>query len=115
MEVCTDVDCTIKTTIKTPKKGGVWGTASVSNVSQNPSSGGIGSGASATIAALVSTLDDIDVGGGGGTATKFISKEMAKENPIKQKELELGQGENVAKRRAKAKKNELRNLAFGGL
>ena len=46
--------------------------------------GGISFGASAKIAVLVSSLDDIDDGEGGGTATKFMEKENAKEKWIEQ-------------------------------
>jgi hypothetical protein len=48
-----------------------------------------------------------------GTATKFMAKEKAQERKAKQKESIAKQGENVKKKKAKAMKNELRDLAFG--
>ena len=68
----------------------------------------------AKIAAMVSTLS-VDDGGGGSTATKYMAKELAKEKKLNQRESEWAQGGgNEVKKRAKAKKDELRDLAFGG-
>jgi len=105
-------------TLTKPKKGGVWGASTASKVAKKPSYGGIRSGgstSSAKIAALVSTLDD-GPDANGSTATKFMAKELAKEKKAKQLESERAQaGGADGKKKAKARKNELRDLAFGNL
>ena len=86
---------------------GVWG-------ANKPARTGTKNSASAKIGALVSTLA-VDDGGGGSTATKYMAKELVKEKKLKQRESELSQGGgNEVKKRVKAKKDELRDLAFGG-
>ena len=50
-----------------------------------------------------------------GNATQFMAEKKAKERKVKQQTSEIAQGgANGKKKKSKAKKNELRNLAFGG-
>ncbi len=48
-----------------------------------------------------------------GTATKYMAKERAEEKKMRQVESESQQGATGKKKKATAKKNELRDLAFG--
>jgi hypothetical protein len=48
-----------------------------------------------------------------GTATKFMAKERVEEKKMKQLESEAIQGSSGKKKKSNAKKNELRDLAFG--
>mmetsp|Transcript_3312 Transcript_3312/g.4046 ORF Transcript_3312/g.4046 Transcript_3312/m.4046 type:complete len:261 (+) Transcript_3312:98-880(+) len=86
-----------------PKKKSAWAAASQTKKLSHNASAKINS----------SVVEGAREGPRKGTATKYMAKERAEEKKMKQIESEAQQGGTGKKKKATAKKNELRELAFG--